>query len=180
MVLSTVSADTPLKSLAALVDAMASVVTERPSAKLHVVGELRDGPAKAAIKRHALEDSIVFHGRLSQAELADLYRRAAVVAAPSVFEGFGLPTAEAMACGAAVVVTDGGALPEVAGDAGVVVPVGDAAVLGDAISALLRDEDRRRELGVRAVERARTRFSWRKHAQAAIVAYKEAGVRAHD
>ncbi|MGD2134280.1 MAG: glycosyltransferase family 4 protein [Maricaulaceae bacterium] len=178
LIVSTVSADTPMKGLVVLVRAMRQVVERHPSARLHIVGDLRDGPAKRAIDELSLQDNIVFGGRLSQPDLAALYARAAVVVSPSLFEGFGLPAAEAMACGAPVVVTDGGALPEVAGDAGLVAPAGDHEALGEAICALLADPERARALGVRAAERARERFSWRAHAVALTAAYLKAGARA--
>jgi len=79
---------------------------------------------------------------------------------PPLLEGFGLPAAEAMSCGAPLVVTDGGALPEVFGDAGVVVPKGDSAALARAIAALLDDPVRRADLGAAARKRARSAFSW--------------------
>jgi glycosyltransferase involved in cell wall biosynthesis len=92
--------------------------------------------------------------------MAEQYARATVCVTPSLYEGFGLPAAEAMSCGAAVVVTDGGALPEVVGEAGVVVPKGDATALAAAIGALLDDPARRSELGAAARRRARKTFSW--------------------
>ena len=180
LVLSTVSADTPLKGLVVLIEAMADVIAQRPSSRLHIVGELRDGPAKDAIARLGIGANIVCEGRLSQAALAERYRRAAVVVTPSLFEGFGLPAAEAMACGAAVIVTDGGALSEVAGDAGVVVPAGDAPALGGAIARLLASDALKADLGARAAVRARERFSWEAHARAAARAYADVGARAHD
>jgi glycosyltransferase involved in cell wall biosynthesis len=179
LVVSTVSADTPLKGLVVLIDAMAQVRAQAPHAKLQVVGELRDGPARRAIARHGLEDAVIVSGRLDQAAIAELYARAAVVVTPSLFEGFGLPTAEAMACGAPVVVTDGGALPEVAGDAGLVVPAGNPGALATAILRLLQDGALRRELGARGAQRSRARFSWRAHALAATAAYVETMAHAH-
>jgi len=178
LVLSTVSADTAIKGLVILIEAFAEVVAARPTAKLRIVGDLRDGPAKDAIARLAIADNIVFGGRLERTELADLYAAASVVASPSRFEGFGFPAAEAMACGAAMCVSDGGALPEVVGDAGLISPVGDAPAMAANILSLLNDPERRAALGLRAAERARTRFSWRAHALASTAAYLEASAHA--
>ena len=79
---------------------------------------------------------------------------------PSVYEGFGLPAGEAMACAVPVVSTDGGALPEVVGDAGVIVPAKSIEALAQAIDALLGDPDRREQLGVRGRERILDEFCW--------------------
>lgn len=175
LVVSTVSNDLPHKGLVVLIEAMAQLAEARPSARLHIVGELKDGPAKAAIGRLGLERAVVHVGRLDPPRMAELFARAAVVASPSLFEGFGLPAAEAMACGAATVVTDGGAPPEVVGDAGLVVPAGQSAPLAAAIGSLLADEGLRRDLGARGAARARERFSWRAHAEAAVACYAAAG-----
>jgi glycosyltransferase involved in cell wall biosynthesis len=176
LVVSAVSSDVPHKGLVLLIEAMAAVVRGRPQARLQIVGELRDGPAKTAIARLGLEPFVIHGGRLSPPEMAELFARAAVVVSPSLFEGFGLPSAEAMACGAAVVVTDGGAPPEVVGDAGLVAPAGQTAPLAAAISRLLGDEALRRDLGARGVARARA-LTWRSHAAAAVACYAEAGAR---
>jgi glycosyltransferase involved in cell wall biosynthesis len=93
------------------------------------------------------------------ADLPALYRGADVVVMPSRAEGFGLPVLEAMACGATVVSYDNTSLPEVVGEAGVLVPDGDRELLGRAIADLLEDPDRRAALGQLALARAR-RFTW--------------------
>ena len=90
---------------------------------------------------------------------------ASVAVVPSVYEGFGLPAGEAMACGVPVVSTDGGALPEVVGDAGVIVPVRDAEALAAAIAGLLCDPQRREALSRRGRQRIEERFCWHLCAQ---------------
>ena len=177
LIAATASADTPLKGLADLLRAFAAIAREAPGARLVVVGRLRDGPAKRELERSGLSARVSFREGVSQSDLADLYRRAAVVAAPSRFEGFGFPAAEAMACGACVLATDGGALPEVVADAGVIVPAGQPDALARAAIALLSDDARREALGVAAAKRAATAFSWRRHALAAVATYARA--RAH-
>jgi len=156
----TASADTPLKGLPVLLEAYARLVTLWPGLELLVVGRLRAGRTARMLEHLGLKDRVRFVHDLSRDEIADLFGRATICVTPSLYEGFGLPAAEAMACGAPVVVSDGGALPEVVGDAGVVVPAGDAAALEAAIAALLDDPARRRALGEAAAARARTHFSW--------------------
>ncbi len=107
-------------------------------------------------------DALIMPGFVPRGDLPAFYRAAELFVFPSFCEGFGLPPLEAMACGTPVVVSDGGALPEVVGDAGVVIPRPDAASLAQTICALLKDPDRLRRLGKAGRLRA-ANFSWRKH-----------------
>ncbi|HEY6136801.1 MAG TPA: glycosyltransferase family 1 protein [Thermoanaerobaculia bacterium] len=98
-------------------------------------------------------------GYISREHLRDLYRRAKIFVYPSRAEGFGIPPLEAMACGAPVVATRVGAIPEFAGDAALLVDPGDLDGLREAIARLLRDPTLRRELRARGPERAK-RYRW--------------------
>lgn len=155
----TASADVPLKGLRYLLEAFAALAPARPDLELVVVGKLRDGPTAELVERLGLGERLLFVAGLTDAELAALFASATVAVTPSLYEGFGLPAAEAMACGTPVVVTDGGALPEVVGQAGVVVPAGDAGALRDALAALLDDPARRGRLSAAGLERARL-YDW--------------------
>jgi MMP alpha-(1->4)-mannosyltransferase len=125
----------------------------------------------AALRLH---DRVSIRTRVEPASLVELYASAQVAVSPSLFEGFGFPAAEAMACGLALVAARGGALPEVVGDAGVLVPVADDAALADAIAALLADPGRREALGRAARARVRERFRWDAAARALVDVYEEA------
>jgi len=164
--LTTASADVPLKGLKHLIEAYSTLLETYPRLELVVIGKLREGPTAQMLDDLNLLDRVSFIHDLSNEEVAEQYARATICVTPSLYEGFGLPAAEAMSCGAPVVVTDGGALPEVVGDAGVVVPRGDSAALARAIAALLEDPARRADLGAAARQRARTAFSWARVAAA--------------
>jgi len=114
----------------------------------------------------------VREGSLNRAELASLYARATVFVFPSLYEGFGLPVLEAMACGAPVVTSDRSALPESAGDAGVLVDPASAEAVADAILSLLDDGNRRSELRRRGRARA-AGFSWDVTARRTWAVYQE-------
>jgi glycosyltransferase involved in cell wall biosynthesis len=176
-IVTTASADVPLKGLLPLVEAVAKVRTERP-AELVVVGSARrGGPVAEAISRYDLHDAVRFTGRLTEAELATELRRAALVVVPSLFEGFSLPLVEAMACGTPVVATTGGALPEVAGRHGetaLLVPPGDPQALADAIVLMLADDALRARLGAAGRERVLRRFTWRAAAERTVECYRDA------
>ncbi len=92
---------------------------------------------------------------------------------PSLFEGFGLPVLEAMACGTPVIASDRSALPELIGDAGVLVNPESVESLSEAVAGLLGDPERRRALGRRGLERSR-RFSWADTAERTLAVYRAA------
>jgi glycosyltransferase involved in cell wall biosynthesis len=185
-IVTTSSADVPLKGLVHLVEALAKLRTEHPDAHLVVVGKRADdGPVAAAIQRYGLEGAVDFVKGISDAELVDLVRSAQVACVPSLYEGFSLPAAEAMATGTPLVATTGGAIPEVAGPDGetcLAVPPGDAGALAHGLGRLLADARLRRRLGLAGRDRVLARFTWRQaaigtaeHYRAAIAAQSDAG-----
>lgn len=112
-----------------------------------------------AIKRLKLEDRIIFTGYLQDADLPLLYNAATLFVYPSLYEGFGLPVVEAMACGTPVVTSNVSSLPEVAGEAALLVNPVDTEALASAVHRLLTDEDlccKFRELGLQRAKR----FTW--------------------
>ncbi len=89
-----------------------------------------------------------------------MYASAQLAVTPSQFEGFGFPAAEAMSCGLPLVAARGGALPEVVGDAGLLVPVRDPEALAGALARLLADAALRRRLGRAGRRRVEDKFRW--------------------
>ncbi|GAA1259628.1 glycosyltransferase family 4 protein [Streptomyces javensis] len=177
-IVTTSSADVPLKGLVYLVEALAKVRTENPEAHLVVVGKRpQEGPVAAAMARHGLEDAVEFVKGISDAELVDLVRGAQIACVPSLYEGFSLPAAEAMATGTPLVATTGGAIPEVAGadgDTCLAVPPGDADALAAALTRLLGDADLRRRLGAAGRDRVLRRFTWEQAARGTVEQYRQA------
>ncbi|MFF3512893.1 glycosyltransferase family 4 protein [Streptomyces sp. NPDC002573] len=177
-IVTTSSADVPLKGLVFLIEALAKVRTEHPGAHLVVVGKrAEDGPVAQAIERYGLEHAVEFVKGISDAELVDLVRSAEVACVPSLYEGFSLPAAEAMATGTPLVATTGGAIPEVAGPDGetcLAVPPGDAGALAAGLSRLLGDPELRARLGAAGRRRVLRHFTWAKAAQGTVTRYREA------
>jgi glycosyltransferase involved in cell wall biosynthesis len=125
--------------------------------------------AERAAERSGLRDRVEFRGYVSQHELASLYRGAACLILPSRYEGFGLPVLEAMASGTPVVATSAGALPEVAGDAAILVGERDPVALAGGIERALADRERLVRAGL---QRAR-RYNWAETARRTVAVYRE-------
>ena len=175
--MTTASADVPLKGLTVLLDALAKVRVERPDAHLVVIGRLKDGSSvPALIDQLGLEGAVEFVSGVTDERIVELYAEAEVAVVPSLYEGFSLPAAEAMACGVAVVATTGGALPEVVGpdgDCARTVEPGDPSALAAMLLQVLADPDQRRSLGERGRARVLERFTWRSHAEGLVRIWRE-------
>jgi glycosyltransferase involved in cell wall biosynthesis len=161
----------PNKGIAFLVQALAKLPRR---VRLVLVDE--DHPqhdARRIARAGGFEDRIRITGRVETDELVRLYRRAAIVAVPSLYEGFGLPAAEAMACGAPVVAAASGALPEVieTGGGGLLVPPADPDALAKALGTLLEQPDARRRLGLEARPRIVAAYSWSRIAVKTVEVY---------
>jgi glycosyltransferase involved in cell wall biosynthesis len=168
------SADMPLKGLVHLLHAAAEIRGRR-AIRLVVIGNPNaDGAVIRLVRALDLGTTVEFTGRVSHAELVRQYACASAAVVPSVYEGFGLPAGEAMACGVPVISTTGGALPEVVGDAGILVPPADPAALAAAICRVLEDPGYGRKLGHRGLLRVRRNFTWRRAAELTVSAYREA------
>jgi len=127
------------------------------------------------VRKYGLGTRVTFTGRVPREQLVRLYNRAQILVSPSLYEGFGLPAAEAQSCGTPVVSTTAGALPEVVGhgETGILVPPGDAPALADAIRRLMADADLRKRMGAAGRERMTSRFTWRETARKTVELYEE-------
>lgn len=177
--MATCSADAPLKGLRYLLHAYARLLQQFPQLELLLVSKPNPGgKTERLVQELGLVDKVRFVNGISTEQMVRYYAEAAIAVVPSVYEGFGLPAGEAMACGVPVVSTDGGALPEVVGDAGVIVPAKNVDALVEAIAALLQDPQRRDELGARAKQRIEENFCWRVCARQMTEYYRQ--VLAHE
>ncbi len=167
------SADTPLKGLYHLLFAVHGIVKIRPL-KLIVIGTPKEnGGIEKLVKKLDLERHVRFTGRIDNGRFVKEYARAELAVVPSLYEGFGLPVGEAMACRVPVISTTGGALPEVAGNAAKLVPPGNASALRDAILELLDDPSQREALAEKGYQRVLREFTWEKTAVRTADAYRE-------
>lgn len=164
-IMTTASADVPLKGLLPLLDAVAKLRIERPEVHLVVVGRLKEAsPVARHIDRLALGAAVRFEAGVSDERMAELYAEASVAVVPSLYEGFSLPAVEAMASGTPLVATTGGALPEVVGadgEAGLLVSPGDPGALAAGIGRLLDDRELAARVSAAGRRRVLERFTWR-------------------
>ena len=163
----------PRKNLLRLIEAWATLKPAvRRETSLVVAGAqgwLNDS-VRSRVETLGLGDRVHLAGYVEGEDLAALYSLATVFAYPSLWEGFGLPVLEAMACGTPVLTSDVSSLPEVAGDAAVLVPPTDVEAIADGLFRLLEDAALRADLAERGRRRA-ARFSWERCARETLAVY---------
>ena len=166
----------PRKNLSRLVRAYSGLRRERGRSNLPqlvLVGKKAwlYGETLKAVEEEGVGDSVVLTGYVSDGDLPALYTGALLFAYPSYYEGFGLPPLEAMRCGTAVLTGNRTSLPEVVGDAGLLVDPFDTGAIARALARLIEDPALRAELGARGLERA-SAFDWRDTARMTLQVYR--------
>jgi glycosyltransferase involved in cell wall biosynthesis len=131
--------------------------------------------APELVQKFRLASRVTFTGKVSPELLRQLYASSEAVVLPSLYEGFGLPAAESMACGTPVIGTRAGALAEVVGEdgAGILVPPRNPPALAQAILEVLRDPERRKKMGIAGRQRVEKLFTWERVAERTVEVYKE-------
>ena len=172
-----VGSERPRKNLGRLFEAFTKLKTEFPELKLVKVGPSgrhkrfrRDTMRKS--DSLGISRDIIFVDHIPELELAHYYSSAALLAYPSLYEGFGLPPLEAMACGCPVVTSNTSSLPEVVGEAGIMVNPYDTDSLSQAIRRVLTDDKLRNNMVRKGLEQAK-KFSWEKTAEQTLEVYNK-------
>jgi glycosyltransferase involved in cell wall biosynthesis len=163
------------RNLSMLLDVVLSLRrTDARCAQLRLVLAGADLGLLELLQRQAAgaEEALVYAGRPGDDALVDLYRRAAVFAYPSRYEGFGLPLLEAMACNTPVVAAHATSIPEVVGSAAILLPVDDAAAWREALKTVVTDEAHAASLAARGRLRARE-FTWDRTALETVACYRK-------
>ncbi|MBU0993559.1 MAG: glycosyltransferase family 4 protein [Proteobacteria bacterium] len=167
------SADSALKGLYYLLHAIHDLSLKR-DIRLTVIGTpKKNGGVEKLIQNLNIQNLITFTGRISNDAFIQHYAKSSIAVVPSLYEGFGLPVGEAMACKVPVICTTGGALPEVAGNAAVLVPPADSGALSKAISYLLDNPEQAEKIGAAGYKRVHHLFSWDMAAQKTADIYRE-------
>ncbi len=167
------SADVPLKGLDYLLDAFANLRKQDENIELFVIGSInKGGHTERKLKFLNIEKKVTFKKDLNFKEVREIYCSADIVVIPSLYEGFGFAVGEAMACKKAVVTTDGGAIPEVISDCGIVVQSGNSEQLKNAIFKLLNNETLKEEMAEKGYKRVHKALNWQRVANSVTEIYE--------
>lgn len=170
MILS-VSSDEPRKNTKTLIEAVSYISKQRPNLRLFHVGDL-SRESSDAINILDLKNRITCLRNIGERELAYLYNAADLLVFPSFYEGFGLPPLEAMASGCPVITSNRSSLPEVVGDAGIMIDPRDSGELAQKIGEVIDDENLRAEMIKKGLEQAE-KFTWEKCVEQTIAVYRK-------
>ena len=173
-IVTTASADIPLKGLRHLILALPRVIRQFPLTSLTVIGK---SPEKSNLNKLIddldLEDKITFRSGISEEEIVKTYHDSDIAVIPSLYEGFGFGAGEAMACGVPLISTDSGGLKQVIGDAALKIKPGSVNEIEDGILKLFSEEKIRQDLAEKGRERMEEFFDWKTAALAYIDVFKK-------
>lgn len=171
-----VGSENPRKNLASLIEAFSKVKEKIPNVKLLKVGTpeylVNYRLLQKQIHEHGLDQDVIFINHPSQEDLVAFYCAADIFVFPSFYEGFGMPPLEAMACGTPVICSNATSLPEVVGDAAVLLDPRDIQGWAEAILEVMTNDPLREELRVKSLARA-NKFTWEKTARETIAVYEK-------
>ena len=166
-IITTASADVPLKGLKFLIEAMTEIIEEIPEAHLMVLGRAKkEGDIAKQISRLNLEEKISFRSGLSQSEVVSLYASSHICVIPSLYEGFGFGAGEAMACGLPLISTQSGGLKEVIGQEAVIIEAASSEAIIKAVKDLFSNKEKQLALSRAGRKRMEKEFNWMKAAEA--------------
>ena len=166
-IITTASADVPLKGLKFLIEAMTEIIEEIPEAHLMVLGRAKEkGDIAKLISRLNLEEKISFRSGLSQPEVVSLYSSSHICVIPSLYEGFGFGAGEAMACGLPLISTQSGGLKEVIGQEAVIIEAASSEAIIKAVKDLFSNKEKQLVLSRAGRKRMENEFNWMKAAEA--------------
>ena len=173
-IVTTASADIPLKGLRHLILALPRVIRQFPLTSLTVIGK---SPEKSNLNKLIddldLEDKITFRSGISEKEIVKTYHDSDIAVIPSLYEGFGFGAGEAMACGVPLISTDSGGLKQVIGDAALKIKPGSVNEIEEGILKLFTEEKIRQELAEKGRERMEEFFDWKVAASAYIEVFNK-------
>ena len=161
-IITTASADIPLKGLKYLIRSLPKILDSFPKTTLTVIGKSpNNSEVSKLIEDLNLSDVITFRSGISEKEIVDLYHSSELAVIPSLYEGFGFGAGEAMACGVPLISTHSGGLKEVVGDAAIKILPSSAGEIEKAVINLFNNPDEMRKLSIRGRQRMEEIFDWK-------------------
>ena len=161
-IITTASADIPLKGLKYLIRSLPKILDSFPKTTLTVIGKsLNNSEVSKLIEDLNLSDVITFRSGISEKEIVDLYHSSELAVIPSLYEGFGFGAGEAMACGVPLISTHSGGLKEVVGDAAIKILPSSAGEIEKAVINLFNNPDEMKKLSIRGRQRMEEIFDWK-------------------
>ena len=167
-----VGSNHPRKNLFTILKVLEALKKQGLPVCLWKVGSDFTAEQKIFIYSHNLEDSITYLGKPDQSILVQIYNAADILLSPSIYEGFGFTILEAMACGTPVITSNVSSLPEVAGNAAILVEPMDVQAMSEAICHLQNDSNYRRKLIDKGLARAKL-FTWERTAEQVAIVYEK-------
>jgi glycosyltransferase involved in cell wall biosynthesis len=168
-IVTTASADIPLKGLRHLILAMPRVIRKFPLTSLTVIGK---APKKSKLDKLIddlnLKDRVTFKSGMTEEEIVNIYHTSDIAVIPSLYEGFGFGAGEAMACGIPLISTDAGGLKQVIGDSAIKIKAGSVEEIEEGILKLFTEETTRKELSEKGRQRMEELFDWKIAAKAYV------------
>jgi alpha-1,3-rhamnosyl/mannosyltransferase len=161
----------PHKNLVRLVDAWSELQPQQVRLVIAGAWDSRYPRVRQRVQELGLDDVVLWLGPVAEMDLPALYTGATLFAFPSLYEGFGLPVLEAMACGTPVAAADGSSIPEVGGDAAIYFDPIDIGEMAERISSLLDDDEFRERLSAQGLAQA-ARYSWEQTARRTLEVYR--------
>ena len=161
-IITTASADIPLKGLKYLIKSLPKILDSFPKTTLTVIGKSpNNSEVSKLIEDLNLSDVITFRSGISEKEIVDLYHSSELAVIPSLYEGFGFGAGEAMACGVPLISTHSGGLKEVVGDAAIKILPSSAGEIEKAVINLFNNPDEMKKLSIRGRQRMEEIFDWK-------------------
>ena len=174
-IVTTASADIPLKGLKYLISALPNIISKQPAAHIVVIGK---SPSESSIRNLitslGLDSKVSFHSNLSEQEVVEIYSSAEIAVIPSLYEGFGFGAGEAMSCGVPLISTTSGGLKEVIGDAAIKIKAGSSEDIEDSVLDLFSDTKKQLYYAELGRERMEKEFEWGMAAKKYIGVFQKA------
>ncbi len=174
MIITTASADIPLKGLKYLISALPGIIKIFPKTELTVIGKSpNNSEVSELIEALDLGDFITFKSGISESEIVDLYHSSEIAVIPSLYEGFGFGAGEAMACGVPLVTTHSGGLKDVVGDCALEILPASSDEIENAVTKLFNNHELKRDLALKGRERMETKFDWKLAANSYVKTFRK-------